>query len=185
MAKDRDNQHREKTAKRLSRRGFNRALDECLQSHLTPAMQRFGLAEGRILTHWADIVGPELARVTLPERLRFAKGQRTDGTLTIRVATGWAPVLQHQTPQLLDQLAAYFGYRAVSRISIRQDHRLLAHQESDLSLQPTGTLDSASKSTISEMVSDCADEGLRDSLTALGRSIRLREVALEKQRQSS
>lgn len=81
---------------------------------------RHGFAEGAILTDWTAIVGQPLATHTLPERLSFPAGARRDGTLHLRVASGWGPEVQHLAHRIVERINGHFGYRAVARLAIRQ-----------------------------------------------------------------
>ena len=40
-----------------------------------------GLMEMNLLTSWKNIVGDELSQYSMPEKISFKKGMRTDGTL--------------------------------------------------------------------------------------------------------
>jgi len=81
-----------------------------------PAAKR-GFREARLIAEWVQIVGPELARKTRPERLQ-RQGQQA--TLTLVVAPGWAVEVQHLLPTIIDRIARYFGYPLVQRVTLRQ-----------------------------------------------------------------
>ncbi|NBO19010.1 MAG: DUF721 domain-containing protein [Proteobacteria bacterium] len=97
---------------------FPKTLGDCIEPLTRPAMKANGLAGSRILTEWASIVGPQLAAHSAPEKLSFPRGAKTGGTLTISTESGFAPQLQHMQPIILERLASYFGYAAISRITI-------------------------------------------------------------------
>jgi hypothetical protein len=97
---------------------FPKTIGEFVESLTRPVMKAKGLAGTRVLTQWDDIVGEQLSRHTLPEKLAFPKGGKTGGTLTISVENGFATELQHMQPAILERLAHYFGYQAVTRIVI-------------------------------------------------------------------
>jgi hypothetical protein len=97
---------------------FPKALNECVEPLIQPVLKEKGLAGSRILTDWAKIAGAQLASRSQPEKLSFARGKTTDGTLTIAVENGFATELQYQIPLILERLAVYFGYKAISRIVI-------------------------------------------------------------------
>jgi hypothetical protein len=81
---------------------------------------RRGLAEGSLVTDWVSVVGPMIAERSLPLRLQFSGGERSDGTLHVRVSGALALELQHLEPQVLERINGYFGYRAVGRLRIHQ-----------------------------------------------------------------
>lgn len=97
---------------------FPKTLGACVEPLTRPALKAQGLAGSRILTEWASIVGPQLAQHSLPESLSFPRGKKTGGTLMISTENGFATQLQHMQPMILERLASYFGYMAVSRVTI-------------------------------------------------------------------
>ena len=79
-----------------------------------------GFGEGDVLTRWPDIVGPELAALTAPEKLQTQRGYSVGAVLHIRVDGGAAVELQHKTPIVLERINAFYGYRAVDRLKLVQ-----------------------------------------------------------------
>ena len=73
----------------------------------------------RLLTHWAEIAGEDLARITRPVKIGYAR----DGfgaTLTLLTTSAQAPMVQMQLPQLRERVNACYGYNAISRIALTQ-----------------------------------------------------------------
>ena len=97
---------------------FPKTLAGCIEPLTRPVLKAQGLAGSRILTEWESIVGPKLARHCVPEKLSFPRGQKTGGTLVISTENGFATELQHMQPIILERMAAYFGYQAITRITI-------------------------------------------------------------------
>lgn len=105
---------------RYDRAGRVRRAGALLGGILGPALRRQGFAQTEIVTRWAAIVGPELARVCLPERLAFPRRQARGATLHLRVAGAFATELQHQGPQVIERVNTFLGYPAVSRLALSQ-----------------------------------------------------------------
>ena len=97
-----------------------------LDSAIEPALKAKGFASSAIHMHWAEIVGPELARWSEPATLRWpprppgAAEARDGATLTIRVEGAFALDLQHRAPQVVDRINGYFGWRCVERLAFKQ-----------------------------------------------------------------
>ena len=87
---------------------------------LSPALRKQGFAQNEIVTRWREVVGPLLASRSMPERLRFPQGERIDGTLFIRVESSFALEFQHLTPQILERVNRFYGYRAVVKLVMKQ-----------------------------------------------------------------
>jgi hypothetical protein len=103
------------------KRLFPQTLGDCVAQVTKPIFKERGLAEMRVIRDWKNIVGHELASYCLPKRLTFSRHSTRDGTLVISVSDGGVAMqLHYMTPQILEKLSRYFGYNAVSRISIIQ-----------------------------------------------------------------
>lgn len=77
-----------------------RGLREILDGYLRKAGLKRRLAQTHAVEVWAEVVGPQAARVTA------AEGVTADGVLRVRVATSaWLQELQLQSPQILRKLA--------------------------------------------------------------------------------
>ncbi len=106
---------------RAARQGRTQAVAGLLPGLTRAALRRYGFADGAaVITFWQDIVGPELAGLSRPERLSFPKGRKTGGLLHIRAAGAVATDFQHLEPLILARVNSYLGYEAVTGIRIFQ-----------------------------------------------------------------
>lgn len=101
---------------------FPKTLSQCIEPVTRPILKTQGLAGTRILSEWSEIVGEKLADHSIPQKLSFPTGKKTDGNLTIAVQNGFAPEIQHKQALILERLASYFGYKAVARITISHSY---------------------------------------------------------------
>ncbi len=107
-------------ASKPAKRGGMRALGAATAKVTGPLFRKRGFAEAGMLTDWPEIMGKVLALRTMPQRISYPKGERSDGTLYIRVESAWATELQHLSPQVIERINSYFGYRAVAQLAISQ-----------------------------------------------------------------
>ncbi|MBL8710972.1 MAG: DUF721 domain-containing protein [Rhodospirillaceae bacterium] len=94
------------------------------------ALGKRGFAEADLIGQWARIVGPDLARLALPVKLRLPRHKAmapggggvapnvAGGTLTLRASPAASLEVQHLKPRFLERIATYFGYPAVSEIRL-------------------------------------------------------------------
>jgi hypothetical protein len=129
---------------------------------------RHGLAEGGLIADWTAIVGAMIAERSLPLRLSFAGGERREGTLHVRVSGALALELQHLEPQVLERINGYFGYRAVGRLKIHQGPVPVERRDR----REPPPLGPEAEAEIGTLVAGVDDEGLRQALRDLGRSLR-------------
>lgn len=101
-----------------STRGFARASG-LMQSRIRKASESRGFAVTRLLTHWAEIVGEDTARIARPVEVSYGRGGM-GATLTLLTTGAQAPMLEMQKERLQEKVNACYGYRAIARIRITQ-----------------------------------------------------------------
>ena len=84
------------------------------------AFKKFGFVQGAIVHRWPEIVGEKYATSSLPEQIRFPRGTKSNGTLTLLVEGAQAPLFQHLAPMIIDKVNAFFGYPAIATVVFRQ-----------------------------------------------------------------
>ena len=99
-------------------RGFEPAFG-LMKDAVRSAGESRGFAVARLLTHWAEAVGEEMARRTRPVKIGYGKGGM-GATLTLLVRAAEAPMVQMALPQLKDRVNAVYGYAAISHIHLTQ-----------------------------------------------------------------
>ena len=109
-----------------------RAIGSYVARALDPAARARGFATTALLTDWPAIVGRELARFTMPDRVIWprrreeevnmpARGRKAEGaTLVLRIEGPRAIEVQHRSGQILERVNGYFGYRAVTEMRFLQ-----------------------------------------------------------------
>lgn len=73
----------------------------------------------RVVTHWAEVAGQEIARIAQPVKISYGRGG-LGATLTVLTTGAQAPMLEMQKEKLRDRVNAAYGYNAISRIHITQ-----------------------------------------------------------------
>lgn len=133
------------------------------------AFRRFGFLQGALLGRWREIVGPVYARWSVPDSLRFPRGQKTEGTLTIRVEGPFSVQLQHVAPQIIERVNRILGHNAVSRLKLVQGTVPAPSERPKAPVEPQGT-GAAGAAPVGNLVG-VKDEGLRAALEDLAAQI--------------
>ena len=96
------------------------------------SFEKYGFSTATLLTDWAGIVGQDMARDTMPERLKWPRGVAAlrentgedaslgGATLVLRVDPARALDISYKERQIVERINTYFGYRAVSELRIIQ-----------------------------------------------------------------
>ncbi len=96
-------------------------VSEGITSMVQKLLGSHGLTEIDILKNWEKIVGSDLAKMSVPQRIDFKKNERSDGTLFLVTSSGaFALEIGHRTNMIIEKINTYFGYKAVSKIKIIQ-----------------------------------------------------------------
>lgn len=133
-----------------------------------------GFIEVDIITNWNKIVGEELAKSTIPQKINFIKDQRSNGTLHIETISGaFALELQHKEKIVIEKINTYFGYNAVSKLKITQNPSLF-ETFFDVKEQQNPKINLVTKEEenyINEMTKDLESPKLKEALTRLGHNV--------------
>ena len=105
--------------------GGAKPLGQLLAPIVRPLAKKRPAAEAALLTDWAAVVGPELAALAWPLKLRFDRpSERSQGVLELACESAAAVEVQHLAPQFIGRVNAYLGYPAVARLRLRQKSTL-------------------------------------------------------------
>ena len=94
-------------------------LGEIVRRQIRPAAEKRGFAETRLLTHWREVVGAEIAAMCRPVKISYAR----DGfgaTLTLLTNGAFAPIVDARREEIRERINAVHGYNAISRIRVTQ-----------------------------------------------------------------
>lgn len=138
--------------------------------------RRTGISVG-LVQNWDEIVGSRLATTTRPDKIVWPRRISEDdpfepATLVIACAGVAALHVQHETAQIIDRVNAFLGFAAVGRVRIVQKH-----VENLERIRPgPPVVPPAVARRIDGCVMGIEDEGLRDALARLGRSVAARRA---------
>ena len=160
-----------KRTKRLSK-GFAQT-GSILSKQIREASETRGFSETRLLTHWAEIAGPSIAKIAHPVKVSYTR-RGMGATLTLLTTGANAPMLQMQLPQIKERVNATYGYAAISHLHVTQTSPkgFTERQFNSSAQQPkTRKLAPKEKAAVKSTVSNVSDENLRAALATLGENI--------------
>lgn len=147
------------------RKGRVAKLSRTASSLVSRAARAKGFAEAEVVTRWARIVGPELARTTVPIKLAFPRGERRGATLFVRAESAFAPLLQHRSAIVLELVNRYLGYGAVAKLEVRQGPLPVAQRRAELEKKP---LAEGQKAALKDLVGEGDLSPLKAAVKSLG-----------------
>ena len=146
-------------------------LSVLLSDVFSDAYAKQGFAARELVTRWAEIAGPEIARHSEPLKIQWPRpveGQPQEpATLVLRVEGPAALEIQHASDALLQRVNRFFGWSAVGKLALRQAP-LSRREKPRASRAP----DAKAVAQVAETLSGIEDEELRAALARLGASIK-------------
>jgi len=97
-----------------------RELAEPIAALTRRIVGRRGFPHALLFGQWPDIVGAEVARYALPERIDYPPRRRTGGTLVVRVSSpSLAVEIQHAAPTIIAAFNLHAGFAAIAALRLR------------------------------------------------------------------
>jgi hypothetical protein len=149
------------------------SLDKHFRRLTRKAFEAHGFAHGELIANWPAVVGDDIARQCQPDRLKWprqrdGKKSQEGATLVLRCDPAAGLALAHDTDRIAERVNAFYGYRAVADIKIRQAHNW---QPKHPDPRRPGDAPAEVVDKVNESVQRVADEPLRQALSRLGCSL--------------
>lgn len=159
-------------------RGFEPAFG-LMHDPVRAAGEARGFAVARLLTHWPDVVGDDLSRVTRPVKVSYGR-EGMGATLVLLVASAHAPLVQMQERRIRDRVNAVYGYHAITRIHMTQTAPVgFAEGQAEFTSAPKAARapDPQIAAQAAETAAPIRDDALRAALERLAQNILTRKKA--------
>jgi hypothetical protein len=148
-------------------RGFRTAAS-LVERRIREAGQARGFSVMRLLTHWPEIVGEDLARIARPGKV--TRGRGAGATLTLVCSGAAAPLVQMQAPRIVSKVNACYGYAAIAQVRVTQTAPDgFAEKQAEFRHEPRR--DPAVDARAGEVAEGIADPELREALRTLARNV--------------
>lgn len=161
-------------------RGFEPAFG-LMKDPVRTAGESRGFAVARLLTHWSEVVGEDLARCTRPVKVGYGR-EGMGATLTLLTIGPMAPMIEMQKDMIRTKVNAIYGYNAISRILLTQTAPIgFAEGQAEFAPAPKALkpIDPAIKQAAAETAAPIHDPGLRAALEALAENVLNRRKTTE------
>lgn len=157
------------------------ALGALVPALVNPLLQQRGFVSAAILTQWAEIVGPHIAKWTTPLEIRWPKGNKTPehedsakqgrdtarrAILVIACPGAFALDVQNAEKSIVEAVNRRFGWACISGIRISQQPRPAPKKH-----EAVKNLSPAEIAIISDGLDNIKADELRHALATLGAAI--------------
>jgi hypothetical protein len=154
----------------MNKRSYPKPLAELVSVCVADVFARQGFTSCEIVTHWDDVVGPEIAALAEPIRMQWVRCRDPDdaspATLVLRVEGPAALEIQHMAGVIVERVNRYLGWQAVDKLALRQAPLTRRRRP------PRPRIDDGAAAAIAAQITGVADESLRMALGRLGAAIK-------------
>ena len=149
------------------------SIEQKLTSLLKPLFQgskKEFLIINNLVKNWEEIIGKKYAKLCYPKSINFTKNPQSNfsqARLTIAVynsAIGF--FLENNSEFLLGKIAELYGFKAIHKIIIKQEHKQIETEETE-----EIKLSEEEEKNLQLRLQDVADKDLANILAKLGREI--------------
>jgi hypothetical protein len=160
--------------RKTSTYGFART-SKLLEGWIRQTTESRGFSQSRVLTHWEEIAGSDMAAISRPTEISYGKGG-FGATLVLLTTGANAPIVEMQREQIRARINAVYGYNAITRIRVTQtavsgfsDGKVdFQHRRKDTGPRQPSPQAQAQAREVAEGV---GDEGLRLALERLAANV--------------
>ena len=96
-----------------------KSLSNFTQPLIEKCLSRNNNVEAKLLMDWNNII-KEYDKIIFPQKVKFLTNEKNNGLLVLNVQRGFGTEIQMQIPKILDKVNNYLGYKAISKIKIKQ-----------------------------------------------------------------
>jgi hypothetical protein len=160
-------------------RSFAKPLRETVGKLIGKTFAQRGFASAELVTRWAEIAGSDIAAHSEPLKIQWTRPFRAPsapgtpveagqepGTLVLRVEGPAAIEIQHAADVICERVNRFLGWRAVTRIALRQAPLRRGERKT------VRVIDAAATARVAASLPEMADEDLRQALARLGAAVR-------------
>jgi hypothetical protein len=155
------------------KKAFPEQLGGLVSDVLDPVLAKRAGMTSALLSSWPEIVPASLAETTRPQKINWPRRASEDdpfkpATLIVAAEGMSALHLQHQTGEIIQRVNAFFGFQAVERLQLVQKPVAPTRKPP----RRKAPVSPADEKRIDALTESIEDEGLREALARLGRSVK-------------
>lgn len=142
-------------------------VGEIVNKLIDPALKKRGFASRDIIENWPIIAPPPYNEVTIPDRLKWRRGEagKQGALLFLRCHEGHRLALAHDHERIREAINRYFGYVLVDAVKLSAEPFTGG---SDKSVQSVPEPSARQHQKVNDAIVSVEDDELKDALHKLG-----------------
>ena len=103
------------------KQSYFKKVGNSLQKILDKSTKEKNFIEVSLIKKWKEIIGNDIAKFCWPTKIIFSEIKNSNGTIFLKTMRGRSMEIEFKNEEIIEKLNQYFGYKAISKISIVQD----------------------------------------------------------------
>mgnify|MGYP001169000540 CR=1 FL=1 len=103
------------------KKSYFKKVGDSLPKIVNKNISERSFVELSLIKNWNKIIGKEIACYCWPIKMVFSNIKNTNGIIFLKTKRGKSMEIEFKHNEIIEKLNQYFGYNAVSKISIIQD----------------------------------------------------------------
>ena len=121
--------------------------------------------EVSLIKKWREIIGDNIAKFCWPIKIIFSGIKNSNGLVFLKTKRGRSMEIEFKNEEIIEKLNQYFGYKAISKISVVQDFDIKGAYKEDKIIKKRG------KKVQSKVINKIKKNNIKTALKKLNKTL--------------
>ena len=103
------------------KQSYFKKIGNSLPKILDKNIKEKNFVEVSLIKKWREIIGDDIAKFCWPIKITFSDIKNSNGLIFLKTKRGRSMEIEFKNEEIIEKLNQYFGYKAISKISVVQD----------------------------------------------------------------
>ncbi len=103
------------------KQSYFKKIGNCLPKIVDKNIKEKNFIEVSLIKKWREIIGDDIAKFCWPIKIIFSNIKNSNGVIFLKTKRGRSMEIEFKNEEIIEKLNQYFGYNAISKISVVQD----------------------------------------------------------------
>jgi len=103
------------------KQSYFKKIGNSLPKILDKNIKEKNFIEVSLIKKWREIIGDDIAKFCWPIKIIFSDIKNSNGLIFLKTKRGRSMEIEFKNEEIIEKLNQYFGYKAISKISVVQD----------------------------------------------------------------
>ena len=103
------------------KQSYFKKIGNTLPKIIDKNIKKKNFIEVSLIKKWREIIGDNIAKLCWPIKIIFSDIKNSNGVIFLKTKRGKSMEVEFKNEEILERLNQYFGYKAITKISVVQD----------------------------------------------------------------